>query len=299
VIKQYKAVVSSTVIQFLSANFDERKTKPIIVMMHGFPECSWAWEAYLIALQKDYCVIAPDLPGYNFSIGFENHKNYQIGNLIKTFSEFFTYLLTQSTQQKIHLIAHDWGGAIAWPLAAFHAELLQSLTIINAAHPSTFTREMQNNPSQQQKSEYINDLISEDAVANMKRNNFSMFTSLFTNTKTVLTSQQKQKYSEQWMDDSNLANMAAYYQHMPQLKTQSTKVTTNLRIPNIHIRLPTLVLWGEQDSAFVEENLDGLEQWVNDLRIVRFKDDGHWVAHHQLQAITQSIKAFLTPNLSP
>jgi pimeloyl-ACP methyl ester carboxylesterase len=115
-------------------------------------------------MSTEYCFIAPDLPGYRFSPGFKSTDEYKIENLIASISAFVNQMLINSSQQKVHLVAHDWGGVIAWLLAAFHESLFHSQTIINAAHPSAFAREMRDNPVQQEKSEYIADFMQADAA---------------------------------------------------------------------------------------------------------------------------------------
>ena len=47
------------------------------------------------------------------------------------------------------------------------------------------------------------------------------------------------------------------------------------------VAVPTLVIWGERDEALLTANLDGLEDVVADLRVVRIPDGSHWVVHEQ------------------
>jgi pimeloyl-ACP methyl ester carboxylesterase len=322
-IREYEVVLPSTTIQYLSANIEEITIKPILLFFHGFPECSFAWEKYLNAMSTEYCVIAPDLPGYRFSTGFKSTDEYNIENLIASMSAFVRQILIDSSQQKVHLVAHDWGGAIAWPLVAFHESLFHSLTIINAAHPSAFTREMRDNPVQQGKSEYIADFMQADAVINIQNNDFCMFKRLFgpqfftvenenenenvdasnSNGKAVighqkedslLTSRQQTEYISQWNDAKSLENMLNYYRKMPQIKTKGyVSQQAPLKIPNIRINLPTLVLWGEDDSAFVIDNLIGLDEWVPNLQIHKIAGATHWVHHQYPEYIMARLNEFL------
>ena len=63
----------------------------------------------------------------------------------------------------VTLVAHDWGGAVAWTFAALRPELIERLVIINSPHPATFLRELQRNPEQQAASAYMNFLCRPDA----------------------------------------------------------------------------------------------------------------------------------------
>jgi pimeloyl-ACP methyl ester carboxylesterase len=130
-IREYELVLPSTTIQYLSANIEEITVKPVLLFFHGFPECSFAWEKYLHGMSTEYCVIAPDLPGYRSSNGFKSADEYDIGNFITSMAAFVSQLLIGSSQRKVHLVAHDWGGAIAWPLAAFHESLKPRVMLVN------------------------------------------------------------------------------------------------------------------------------------------------------------------------
>jgi pimeloyl-ACP methyl ester carboxylesterase len=312
-IREYELVLSTTTIQYLSANIDDVTVKPIMLFLHGFPECSWAWERYLLEMSTEYCVIAPDLPGYRLSKGFKSSDDYIIQNLIAVMAEFVERIIEKSSQRKVHLIAHDWGGAIAWPLAAFHKSLFTSLTIINAAHPSAFTREMRDNLFQQEKSEYIADFMREDAEELLQSSDFSLFRKLlghqfvdaqsnievsdsatYSGDPTLFTPRQLREYKTQWNDPTTLTNMLSYYRKMPQIKTKGyVNQQTPFKIPNIRIELPTLVIWGENDSAFVIDNLNGLDEWVPSLRICKVPDASHWIHHEQPEYIMSCLSEFL------
>jgi pimeloyl-ACP methyl ester carboxylesterase len=240
-------------------------------------------------------------------------------------AEFVERILNESSQRKLHLIAHDWGGAIAWPLAAFYEPLFHSLTIINAAHPSAFTREMRDNLVQQEKSEYIADFMQDDAVTQMQSNDYVLFRKLLghqffhsesnieatdsvtasgdsialqaqirDHKKSLFTLQQLSEYKRQWDDSKTLTNMLNYYRKMPQIKTKAyVSQQAPLKIPNIRINMPTLVIWGENDSAFVIDNLNGLDEWVPNLRICKVRGASHWVHHEQPEYIMSILNEFL------
>ncbi|REL35593.1 alpha/beta fold hydrolase [Thalassotalea euphylliae] len=292
----------------------------VIVFLHGFPEYWGTWRHQLIALGKSYHTIAPDLPGYNLSDKPSNNAFYKIENLIKVLSEFIAQV---SNNQPVYLVAHDWGGAIAWPLVAFNQQLVKKLVILNAAHPSTFTREMKYNGEQRLRSGYIHQLISPQAENLLSENQFSyLFEQIMTGlAKDLVTDQLKSEYLAIWQQPGAINGMLQYYRAMPQLaadtksigykdtyardnsklsqsnsttKTESPLTTLEaITIPKIMIKVPTLVLWGAQDQAFVIECLDGLEDYVQDLTIKQFPDNSHWLQHEQPDAITQAIGYFV------
>ena len=71
------------------------------------------------------------------------------------------------------LVAHDWGGAVAWSFAVQHPDKLRRLVIINSPHPATFLRELQHSPAQQAASAYMNFLCRPDAEALLAQDDFA------------------------------------------------------------------------------------------------------------------------------
>ena len=69
------------------------------------------------------------------------------------------------------LVAHDWGGVVAWVFAAQHPEMLDKLVIVNAPHPTIFGR-LLTNPDQQKASQYMLMFRSPAAEATLSQNNY-------------------------------------------------------------------------------------------------------------------------------
>jgi pimeloyl-ACP methyl ester carboxylesterase len=81
------------------------------------------------------------------------------------------------------LVAHDWGGAVAWNLANQQPQLIKRLAIVNSPHPGTFLRELKTNPKQQAASAYMNFLIRPDAEALLAENDFARMWPFFSKAK--------------------------------------------------------------------------------------------------------------------
>ena len=283
------------------ADYINHSPRQTIVFLHGFPEYWGTWHAQLDYLSDKYRVIAPDLPGYNLSDKPQQQSFFEVPNLIQFIAKFIQGV---APQEKVIVVAHDWGGVIAWPLAAFFPQIVGRLVILNAAHPSTFTREMIHNAKQRQKSEYIHELIAPDGVEKLSANYHQylkdkIFAGMQEGT---LNDAQHQVYQKVWSVPGAVNGMLQYYRAMPQLapsekaisdKSKQVITTTQMKIPNIRINCPTLILWGEQDQAFVKENIDGVEEYVPDVRIKRFPDASHWLQHELPDAVNLEIEAFL------
>ncbi|WP_351015763.1 alpha/beta hydrolase [Shewanella sp. AC91-MNA-CIBAN-0169] len=294
--------------------------KPTIIFLHGFPEYWGTWSAQLSFFSPHYRVIAPDLPGYNLSDKPDDVSFYAVPNLIGFMAKFIAAI---SPTQPVILVAHDWGGAIAWPLAAFHAQLISKLIIVNAAHPSTFTREMINNPLQRKKSAYIHQLISELGESLLTQDDYRYLSEdiMVSTNPSVFTAAVKAQYKQVWSQAGAINGMLQYYRAMPQLaendtdnqrcnsttassldttstqndttKSSPVKQASQLKVPNIRINVPTLILWGEQDLAFVNENLDNIHHYVPNCIIKRFQDTSHWLQHERPDEVNVAINNFI------
>jgi len=306
---EHKYVLINDVnIHYVTAGPKKNKWKlgSTLIFLHGFPEYWQTWQHQLDYFHAEHRVIAPDLPGYNLSGKPQDVLFYQITHLVKFMAAFIDKV---SPEQKVTLVAHDWGGVIAWPLAAFYSQYIEKLVILNAAHPSTFTRETINNSLQRDKSAYIHDLIGQDAETLLSKNDYQYLTKeIMVSTKPgIFDEVTKERYRQVWGKPGAINGMLQYYRAMPQLAAvnkQRTSVrsvnthdpvknTTEMKVPNIRIDVPTLILWGEKDQAFVNENLDDLEPYVPHCTIKRFADTSHWLMHEKSDEINSAIDRFI------
>jgi pimeloyl-ACP methyl ester carboxylesterase len=274
-----------------------------LVFLHGFPEYWGTWMAQIEYFSAHYRVIVPDLMGYNLSDKPTDVELYRVPKLIELYRDFVQAI---APEQKVTLIAHDWGGAIAWPLAAFHPQLFSTLVILNAAHPSTFTREMLHNPRQRLKSAYIGQLVADDGIEFVRHDDYAFLKNmLFEGMKGHYFNRlQQAEYQRAWRQPGALQGMLNYYRAMPPLPLAAgehdpaQRITPGpgvYKIPNIRINIPTLVLWGEQDEAFTQEVLSGLEDYVPDCQVLRFANGSHWLHHEQASMVNQEISNFIKP----
>jgi pimeloyl-ACP methyl ester carboxylesterase len=58
------------------------------------------------------------------------------------------------------------------------------------------------------------------------------------------------------------------------------------------VKVPTLVVWGERDTALLPGCLEGLEQVVPGVKIVRVPDATHWIARERTDRVVREIEAF-------
>jgi pimeloyl-ACP methyl ester carboxylesterase len=113
--------------------------RPLMLFLHGFPQGAFVWDDLLLHFSQPghggYRCIAPNLRGYAGSSAPADVQAYRPRHLVQDISALARALGGPSIAA---LVAHDWGGAIAWNLAAQEPALLQRLVILNAPHPLIF-----------------------------------------------------------------------------------------------------------------------------------------------------------------
>ena len=160
----------------LSCRSAGERGRPVLMFLHGFPEAAFAWDELLAHFAAPehggYRCVAPNLRGYEQSSRPADVSAYHAKHLAQ---DIAALIATECGPQGqlVALIAHDWGGAVAWNLAAARPELMQRLVIVNSPHPQTFWRELQQNPAQQAASAYMNFLVRPDAEALLAENDFA------------------------------------------------------------------------------------------------------------------------------
>lgn len=265
----------------------------LLIFLHGFPENAHAWKTLVAYLPDEFDVIAPDLPGYYKSEPLSSEESYTVPNLLTRMS---TFIETVAKGRRAVLVGHDWGGAIAWPLAAFHAHLFSRLIILNAAHPSTFTELLKCSRAQREKSQYIHQLIDDKAQSTLEKTEFLLLKNMLGEALFSADMEYANTLLSGWNNKHSLKAMLSYYKNMPQRVPKTNAVQKELediRVPNIRILLPTLVLWGEKDDAFDVSILEGLPRYVENLTVKRHQTATHWIHREQAVWAAKHISNFI------
>ena len=268
----------------IKLHYVEQGKGPLILFLHGFPEFWYEWKDLLPEFAKTYHAVAVDMRGYNLSDKPANVDAYAVPVVV----EDIRALAAKLGAQKFVLVGHDWGGVIAWAFAAAHPDLLDKLIVVNAPHPTVFARELAHNPAQQKASAYFN-LFSSPAAENaLGANNFQALAGLM---KTWGTDDDRKAYLESW--HRGLTGGLNYYR-ASNLRSPAATSSALLTEP-MNISTPTLVIWGEQDTALLTGNLDGMDKYVKTLQIARIPDGTHWVIHEKPQLVIEDMRKFLDP----
>lgn len=271
--------------------------RPLLLFLHGFPEGAFIWDDVMAPFTAHYRCVAPDLRGYGHSSRPAEVQAYKPRALLQDLTALIA--LESPNQPAACVIAHDWGGALAWNLAIQHPELLQRLLIINAPHPGAFVRELQRNPAQQAASQYMHYLRRPDAaqqlLADGARRLLDFFKTDAGQLPAWMTPALQAHYLAHWQ--TSLATACLYYAASPLVppRGEDHSIQT-LQLPENMLRtpVPTQLLWGMRDAALLPALLEGLKHWVPRLAVEQVPDASHWLVHEQPDAVIRTLRRFLT-----
>ena len=276
---------------------------PLILFLHGFPEFWYEWKNQLAEFGKDHLVVAPDMRGYNLSDKPNSEEQYRMSYLVDDVLSLANHF---SPGKKFVLVAHDWGGAVAWAFAIAHPERLEKLVIVNAPHPGVFGRLLATDPKQQQASQYMLMFRSPQAEQTLSANNYTPLVNAVLGAglqSGVFTEEDKQAYIKAWSQPGALTGGLNYYRANavgPPPTGQATSKDTPASSGSfgadpsrLTVKVPTLVIWGEKDTALLTGNLDGLDQFVPQLTIKRIPEGTHWVIHEKSAEVNGYIRDFI------
>lgn len=291
--------------------------RPVLLFLHGFPEGAWVWDALLRHFSRPenggYRCVAPNLRGYERSSAPEDVKAYRAKHLVQDILALIDNECGPKTEDQplAALIAHDWGGAVAWSVANQHPDRLRQLVIINSPHPGTFLRALQQDPAQQAASAYMNFLVQPEAATQLAAKDFERMFGFLTGQDTSLqsltaptadhpahwlTPAVKAQYRKVWQQ--GLQGGLNYYRASPlRPATANDPGASAVQIPPeaLRIELPTLLLWAQDDVALLPCLTEGLDAHIPDLKLVPIEQATHWVVHEQPARVIQEIANFLPP----
>ncbi|QRR02500.1 alpha/beta fold hydrolase [Dyadobacter sandarakinus] len=254
-----------------------------IFFLHGFPEFSQAWikQAQFFA-EKGYHVIVPDQRGYNLSRKPLHIKDYQLKILVND----IVALIVSVTADPVVIVAHDWGGGVAWVLAQNHPGLIKKLIILNMPHLQVMKNNLRKNPKQMLKSWYAVffqlGIIPERlcGLFNYKALELAMV-------KTARPGTFPRDYisalKKSWKQPNGLSGMINWYRAYFRFPVHT----------GAEIIVPVLLLWGAKDTALSAVMAEQSIGKCRNGKLIVFETATHWLHHEEPEKVSHAIYDFL------
>jgi epoxide hydrolase 4 len=260
---------------------------PLMLMLHGFPEFWYSWRHLIPEFAQDYQVVALDLRGYNDSDKPAEKSAYVMDEFIKDIEGVIKGLGYSSCV----LVGHDWGGAIAWNFAYTHPEMVERLIVLNIPHPAKFAAGL-TKPQQLLRSSYILffqlPFIPE---LQLKLHNYQAIETAFKGmavNKDAFSQADIDAYKQAVAKPGAMTAMLNYYRNV----FRHGFINRSWGVLDV----PTLMIWGEKDTALGKELTYGTENFVQDFQIKYIPNCSHWVQQEQPQLVIQYMREWLIAN---
>lgn len=239
-----------------------------VLLLHGFPESSWAWRHVQPALgEAGFHAVAPDQRGYSPGARPLDDEAYAIELLVGDALGLADHLGWDA----FHVVGHDWGGVVAWHLAGRHPERIRSLAAVSTPHPQAFLDAKSAGPQpdgedQGAKSSYMDFFRSDGAAEIVVADGGAVFRAALEGT---------------GLDAASVDHYVARYDTVDAARGllnwyRGAKPDDGTRVGTVTV--PTLYAWSDADAVFGRfaaehtadhvsgpyrfENLDGVSHWV-------------------------------------
>ena len=259
-------------------------TGPLMVMLHGFPECWYSWRHQIPIFAQHFQVVAVDLRGYNDSDKPKEQSAYVMDEFIKDIEG----LIRGLGHDKCILVGHDWGGAIAWSFAYAHPNMVERLITLNIPHLAKFSQAIFN-PQQLLRSSYMF-LFQLPGIPELllQSGDYQIIPKTIQGTafnKDAFNQADLDVYQKAAAKPGALTAMLNYYRNI----FSHSFFNRNWGILDV----PTLMIWGENDTALGKELTYGTENYVKNLEIKYIPGCGHWVQQEKPELVIQYMREFL------
>jgi pimeloyl-ACP methyl ester carboxylesterase len=262
----------------------------LALCLHGFPEHAYSWRHQMPLLARlGYRVWAPNLRGYGGTDSPQEVSAYKTRTLV----EDVAALIKASGARKTLLLAHDWGGALAWSLANQQPQLIDKLVIMNLPHPACFARELRRPPQLFQSWYMFFFQLPWLPEFMLRRRNGRATSGIFRTTSrnpARFTDEDLEVYRANAMRPGGLTAMINWYRAL--FRGRTVRQFRSKNLPVIHV--PTLFLWGNADSALNIRTTRGTGKYVSDLTFRVFPGVSHWIQQEAPEAVNAMLEAWLT-----
>ena len=255
---------------------------PLVVLLHGFPEFWYSWRAQLPALAAaGYRVWAPDQRGYNLSDKPLEIKEYDL----PTLAADVIGLLDAAGRRQAFIVGHDWGGMVAWYLAAHYPRRVARATILNVPHPAVVGPSLWRVPDQLLRSWYILFFqLPHLPEWLLGRRNWRWGEQALRRTSRPGTfgAAEMARYKVAWAQPGAATAMVNWYRALRRPAGTWPR-----------IRVPVQVLWGQRD-AFLNARLAEISlTQCQDGRLHFFPEATHWVQLEEAAGVNARLLSFM------
>lgn len=225
----------------------------VIVLIHGTASSLHTWDHWAKVLKQHYRVIRMDLPGFGLT-GPDPSERYEVSDDVV----FLRGFLDQLGISKAHIVGSSLGGRIGWQFALDHSHRVQTLTLMNALG---YPQESWPPPIEMAQWSVMDELVKRFSPRFM----YEIGLKDVYHDASLVNEQLVDRYYEISRYPGNLAAFP------PRVQARLDQDSNHIK----NIRVPTLIMWGQEDRYFPVESAHRFKQDIAHASMRIYPDVGH------------------------
>lgn len=256
---------------------------PTVVLLHGWPQTWFTWRSVIECLVPDFRIVAPDLRGLGDS------SRPQTGYDKKTVASDIARLMKDVLKEpSFHLVGHDWGGAVAYALAAAHPETVRTLTILDVVVPRGDRASFSQNGNRWHHAFHLTEGLPEELTHGREDIYLGWFFRNFGATPNAITDADMAKYIRCYSMPGAMRAGFEYYRALP------TDIADNNERPVLE--MPVLALGGATSWGRRDEVLNSMRKLARNVTGGTIEGAGHWIPEEQPELLCTELRRFFEKN---
>lgn len=242
----------------------------LVVLLHGFPQSSFQWRHQMAVLAAaGHRAVAFDQRGYSPGARPGGVEHYRAEHLVADVLS----VADELGGHRFDVVGHDWGGGVAWLVAARHPQRVRTLTAVSMPHPAAFAAALLGGDEEQSsKSAYIAVLRAEGAAELLLAGGGEGLRRVFAATGHPDPVAGTGEYVKVLSQPGALTAALNWYRALSEHDVAG--LTGGLR----PVTVPTLYVWGEDDAALGRAAAEASGDHVEGpYRFVALPGVGHWI----------------------
>ena len=255
-----------------------------LVLLHGWPQSWHCWNKIIPSLTEKYSIIAPDLRGLgDTSRSLEGYEKANIAEDIRTLVH--DHLKTDA----YYLIAHDWGGPVAFVLASEHPDHVKKLVMLDTAVPGDGSGTFSQNGRRWHHAFHQTAKLPEALVSGREEIYFGWFYENYGHKGGVIPKTDQEEYLRTYKKPGTLTSGFSYYRALD----RDVAHNQTLLQKNGKLKMPVLALGGGNSFGRGIETLESLQRVSENVTGGVIDNCGHWMQEEQPEIVTSKILSFL------
>lgn len=253
-----------------------------VVLLHGIPQTSHEWRGIIPHLSDKYFVLAPDLRGLGDTS--RPHDGYDKKTIA---DDVWELVYGKLGFKRFFLVGHDWGGPVAFSLAAHHPEAVRGLAILDVTIPGDGA-EMSQGGRRWHHPFFRTPDLPEALMTGREHIYIDWLFSNYGYRPNAISSEDRAEYLRTYCKPGGLRAMLAYYRAFFKDAEDNEKIVK----ASGKLKMPVLALGGDKSFGRGLETMESMKRLADDVRGGLIPNCGHWISEEAPEFVTEALISF-------